>query len=73
MPVNLTQGTATNASDVFTADWSELLIGVRTRLEITVLRERSADLGAFELLAWWRGDIAVARPAAFDVIAGATP
>ena len=73
VPNNLTVGTGTNTSDVFTADWSELLIGVRTSLEITVLRERSADLGAFELLAWFRGDIAVARPAAFDVVTGLLP
>ena len=55
------------------AQWSELLIGVRTNLEITVLRERSADLGAFELLAWARVDVAVARPAAFDVVTGVRP
>ncbi|MDP9459171.1 MAG: phage major capsid protein [Actinomycetota bacterium] len=70
VPTNLTVGTSTDTSDVFTAAWSELLIGVRTRLEITVLRERSADVGAYELLAWWRGDVAVARPAAFDVVTG---
>ena len=70
VPNNLTVGTSNVTSDIFTADWSELLIGVRTSLEITVLRERSADVGAFELLAWWRGDIAVARPAAFDVVTG---
>ena len=28
------------------------------------------DVGAYELLAWWRGDVQVARPAAFDVITG---
>ena len=70
VPTNLIVGTGTATSDVFTADWSELLIGVRTSLELTVLRERSADLGAFELMAWWRGDVAVARPAAFDVVTG---
>jgi HK97 family phage major capsid protein len=70
VPTNLTVGLSTDTSDVFTADWSELLVGVRTRLEITVLRERSMDVGAYELLAWWRGDIAVARPAAFDNVTG---
>lgn len=70
VPTNLTVGSSSLTSDVFTADWSELLVGVRTRLEITVLRERSMDVGAYELLAWWRGDIAVARPAAFDVVTG---
>lgn len=70
IPTNLTVGTATEASDVFTGQWSELLIGVRTQLEITVLRERSADVGAYELMAWARMDVAVARPAAFDVVTG---
>jgi HK97 family phage major capsid protein len=70
VPTNLTVGSSSLTSDVFTGDWSELLIGVRTRLEISVLRERSADVGAYELLAWWRGDIAVARPAAFDIVTG---
>jgi HK97 family phage major capsid protein len=72
VPTNLTQGTSTTSSDIFTADWRELLIGVRTQLEIGVLRERSADVGAYELMAWWRGDVQVARPAAFDVVTGVT-
>ncbi len=70
IPTNLTAGSATTASDIFTGQWSELLIGVRTQLEITVLRERSADVGAYELMAWARMDVAVARPAAFDVVTG---
>lgn len=73
VPVNLTVGTSTDTSDVFTGDWSELLIGIRTQLEVSILKERSADVGAFELLAWWRGDVAVARPGAFDVITGVRP
>jgi HK97 family phage major capsid protein len=70
IPLNLTAGSATTASDVFTGQWSELLLGVRTELELTVLRERSADVGAYEVLAWTRMDVAVARPAAFDVVTG---
>ena len=57
-------GSSSLTSDVFTGAWSQLLIGVRIQLEITVLRERSADVGAYELLAWARMDVAVARPAA---------
>jgi HK97 family phage major capsid protein len=70
VPINLTQGSATTASDAFVADWSQLYIGVRTELMIQPLRERYADQGALGFLAWWRGDIAVARPAAFTVISG---
>lgn len=73
VPVNLTQGTATNTSDVFTADWRQLLVGVRTHLRINVLAERYADSGQTGFIAWWRGDTAVARPKAFDVLTGVTP
>ena len=70
VPVNLTQGTSSLASDIFTGDWSQLLVGVRTRLMVKVLDERYSDLGQIGFIAWWRGDTAVARPKAFDVLTG---
>ncbi len=70
VPNNLTQGTSTTASDIFTADWRQLYVGVRTQLQITILGERYADTGQIGVLAWWRGDIAVARPKAFHVTSG---
>lgn len=70
VPNNLTQGTSSLASDIFTADWRQLYVGVRTQLQITVLSERYADTGQIGLLAWWRGDFAVARPKAFHVTTG---
>jgi HK97 family phage major capsid protein len=70
VPNNLTQGTSSLASDIFTADWRQLYVGVRTQLQITVLSERYADTGQIGLLAWYRGDIAVARPKAFHVTSG---
>src|SRR4051794_18948208 len=73
VPNNLTLGTSTNTSDVFVADWSKLLVGVRTGLQIQVLTERYADNGQFGFLAWWRGDIAVARPKAYTVLKGVRP
>lgn len=73
VPINLTVGTSTDTSDVFTADWSQLLIGIRTQLQIQVLTERYADTGELAFLAWWRGDIAVARPKAFAVTTGVRP
>lgn len=39
-PAELTVGTSTDTSDVFTADWTQLMIGVRTQLQITILNER---------------------------------
>ncbi len=46
---------------------------MRTSLTLSVLRERSADVGAFEVLAWARLDLAVVQPAAFDVVTGLLP
>jgi len=70
VPINLTQGTNNDASDAFIADWSQLMLGVRTQLVIEPLRERYADNGQLGFVSWWRGDIAVARAAAFAVIVG---
>lgn len=72
VPTNLTTGTSTgNTSDVFTADWSRLLIGVRSELRIIVLNERYLpDSGQIGFLCHWRGDTAVTRAKAFDVVTG---
>jgi HK97 family phage major capsid protein len=70
VPINLTQGSASTASDAFVANWEELLIGVRTQLIIEPLPGRYAEFGQVGFVAWWRGDIQVARPAAFCVLEG---
>lgn len=63
---SFTRGTMTSrATDVFAGDWSQLLIGQRLGLEIKVLNERYAENGQVGLLAYWRGDVQVARPGAF--------
>ncbi len=73
LPVNLTQGTATNAADIFLGEWSELLLSMRTQVGIQLLDQRYADTGEIALLAWLRADVAVAHPGAFTVIQGVTP
>jgi HK97 family phage major capsid protein len=74
IPGNLTTETSTDTSDVFTGDYSQLLIGVRTALTITVLKERyMVEEGSFGLVGWYRGDVAVARPKAFDIVRGVRP
>jgi len=73
LPITRTQGTATNASDIFVGEWQELLIEMRTELGIQILSERYADFGQIALLAWMRADIAVARPGGFAIIEGVTP
>lgn len=72
VPTNLTTGTSTgNTSDLFTADWAKLLIGVRSELRIIVLNQRYLpDAGQIGFLCHWRGDFAVTRSAAFDVVTG---
>lgn len=70
VPVNETQGTATNASSAFLGDFSQVLVGIRTALQITVLHERFADTGQVGFVGWLRADVAVARPAALAKIVG---
>jgi HK97 family phage major capsid protein len=55
------------ATDLFVGDWSQLLIGQRLGLEVRMLTERYAENGQVGLLAYWRGDVQVARPKAFAV------
>jgi HK97 family phage major capsid protein len=74
VPTNLATGTSNDTSDVFTGDFSQLYVGVRTALTITVLRERfMVEEGPFGLVGWYRGDVAVARPKALDIVRGARP
>ena len=69
-PVNRTQGTSVDASNVYVGDWTQLFIGMRTNLEISVLDQRYADNGQIAFLGWLRADVAVARPKAFCVVQG---
>jgi HK97 family phage major capsid protein len=63
-----TKGTMTNvATDVFVADWTQLLVGQRLGVTIQVLTERYADTGEVGIVAHWRGDVQPAKPAAFAV------
>lgn len=70
VPVNLTQGTSSAASDLFVGDWSQLLIGMRKELKIDVLDQAYAGTGQIGFLGWLRADIVVARPSAFDITIG---
>jgi HK97 family phage major capsid protein len=77
VPTNLTVGTGTTTSDAFVADWSQLLVGVRTNVELQTsgpqlqrLVERYAEFGQVGFLAWYRADIQVARAGAFNVVTG---
>jgi HK97 family phage major capsid protein len=67
----ITVGTSNDTSDYFVGDWSNLLIGLRTDLEIS----RHADPlmlsnGQVVFVGWLRMDVQVARLGAFEVLAG---
>lgn len=70
VPTNLTQGTASTASDLFVGDWSQLLVGIRTEMKIDTLTEAYAGTGQIGFLGWLRADVVVARPSAFDITVG---
>lgn len=73
VPVDETQGTATDASSIVIGNFTELLWGVHHDVRITVERESLADDLTYTFLVRLRTDIAVAHPAAFVHVQGITP
>lgn len=73
VPVNLTVGTSSDTSDVFTGDFRQVYMGIRTQPLVLQLQERYADSGQIGLLVWFRGDVQVARGKALDVVTGVRP
>jgi HK97 family phage major capsid protein len=71
VPITITTGTSTDTSYVFTADWSNLLVGIRTDFRLRFLGERYlADNLQYAFLAYLRADVQVAQPTAFVVDTG---
>jgi HK97 family phage major capsid protein len=71
VPINLTVGTSTDCSEIYTADWSNLMVGIRTDFQLLFLRERFvADNLQYAFLAFLRADIQLAQPSAFVVDVG---
>jgi HK97 family phage major capsid protein len=71
LPINLTVGTSTDASYIFTAQWDQLLVGVRTDFNLRFLGERYlADSLTYAFLAYLRADVQLAQPSAFVVDTG---
>ena len=66
VPITLTVGSSTDTSLVFTADWSNLLVGIRTDFTLRFLGERYlADNLQYAFLAYLRADVQLAQPSAF--------
>jgi len=57
VPIDQTQGGASDASSIFLGDWSQLKIGIRTQMRIEVLRERFADNYQYGILCALRADV----------------
>jgi len=71
VPITITTGTSTDTSYAFTADWSNLLVGIRTDFNLRFLGERYlADNLQYAFLAYLRADVQVAQPTAFNVDTG---
>jgi HK97 family phage major capsid protein len=70
VPINLTVGTSTDCSEVYTGQFDQLWIGMRTEFRLVPLRERFIDNGQYGFLAWLRADVQLAQPSAFVVDTG---
>jgi HK97 family phage major capsid protein len=71
VPINITVGASTDTSYVFTADWSQLMMGIRTDFTLRFLGERFlADTLSYSFLAWLRADVQLSQPTAFVVDRG---
>lgn len=74
VPVNQTQGTSgAVCSSILLGGFNELVIGIRSVLEIQVLNEKFADYGQVGYLATMRADTAVYQPKSFCKITGIKP
>jgi len=66
VPINVTTGTSTDTSYIFTGQWDQLMVGIRTDFTLRFLGERFlADNLQYAFLAYLRVDVQLGQPAAF--------
>jgi HK97 family phage major capsid protein len=71
VPITVTVGTSTDTSYVFTAQWDQLMVGIRTGFTLRFLGERFlADTLSYSFVAYLRADVQLAQPTAFNVDTG---
>jgi HK97 family phage major capsid protein len=70
IPINLTVGTSTDCSEVYTGQWDQLMVGMRLPFKLTFLKERFIDNGQYGFLAYLRADIQLSQPTAFNIDTG---
>lgn len=68
VPTDLAGGTRTTDSEVYTGDFTNVILGLRTDIKVIPLRERFADNGQIGFILWVRADVAVVRPASVRVL-----
>ena len=71
IPVNQVQGTSgAVCSSIIMGGFNQLVIGIRSVLEVQVLRERYAEFGQIGFLCTMRADTAIYQPKAFCKVIG---
>lgn len=70
VPINGTTGTSSDTSDVFTADWRFVAIGLRESFTLQVADQIAADYGQIAFIAHMRADVVVLQPKAVHVDTG---
>jgi HK97 family phage major capsid protein len=71
VPITVTTGTSTDTSYIFTAQWDQLMVGIRTDFTLRFLGERFlADTLSYSFVAYLRADVQLAQPSAFVVDTG---
>jgi HK97 family phage major capsid protein len=73
IPNNITKGTSSDCSEVYIADWRDLLLGIRLGIQLRLLTERYADNGQIAWRVHMRADVQLAHPESFYVLEGVRP
>lgn len=66
-------GSGNNESNIVVGNFQNCLIGMRSQIQIQVLRERYMDTGQLAFVAMMRFDVALSHPESFHKISGITP
>jgi HK97 family phage major capsid protein len=73
IPINETQGASTTASSLFLGDFSQMMLGFRTQMQIEVARELFRGNYQFGFFGHLRMDVQVAHPESFARLIGILP
>jgi HK97 family phage major capsid protein len=73
VPINQTQGGASNASSLLMGHFPHMMVGLRSALRIELLKERYAEFLQYGFVAHMRGDVQLAHKASFCKLIGIIP